>query len=832
MKPTLPLLLLLSLLLFVTPAAAATELITNGNFNSGYNGWSHHSGTNGADGASAYLSLEYPGIQFGLYTPEATDSYVSAYVSQTVNIKDTSPTLSFNVKLVNYGQSGVTYPSLDIYIGGTRVKTITPQEMSTSGTTYTIDVSQYTGTKTIKFESTYYGSEYQSTPRYARFILSDISLLDIGAPPVITYAELPSDIIETGQSVTLNADITTGYPELTTIVADFGDGSPQTSTITTSKRETFSHTYQSTGLYTVTIQAANSYADTSATVGTVEVVSLDFSASAYAGQAPLTVQFISDTVGFTSYLWDFGDGTTSQETNPVHTYSSTGIYTVKLTGYTASGKSYTETKTNLINTNPQSISWDKQSYTEGDTATISWQLRSPDYTNYQYTLQILPSDSLGNPTGQSIITPQTLSGSAGTYSWDTTGVSGYYTAVIIKSGGQSPETIVSATANVISTATLTVNLAVSGTTYTNATTITLTSNGQTIATETTSSGQAQFTVPTGVYIVSATTVGYATQTATVNLVSTTSIIIDFVSGASEGTYPSGSGQAYASTFITFRCQDSGTGKYLSDVSIRAVGVEPTNPLEWMGNLFGGYWGENIMNTELSGISDMTGTITFAMFPNVRYKLEISYKDYSETRSFQASTLTGEYLISLPITQTNKPSASQVITTTVKATENKTIIATYTDQSQTTQSVEMNLYQITDGNRTLLSSSPASSNNYTQTFAPPNPSGNSYVLSITAQTGSYGEVIREYGIDFPGPRLKIGALPDAAYIVISFALLILLGAVGTYITSRMYALVVVIVALLLWWAGWLFALGPVAGIALTLCFVLAIIYYIASGGQPQ
>ena len=49
----------------------------------------------------------------------------------------------------------------------------------------------------------------------------------------------------------------------------------------------------------------------------------------------LTVKFTdvsSDEDGDTlSYLWNFGDGETSQESNPVHTYAAVGTYTVKLT---------------------------------------------------------------------------------------------------------------------------------------------------------------------------------------------------------------------------------------------------------------------------------------------------------------------------------------------------------------------------------------------------------------------------------------------------------------------------------------------------------------------
>ncbi len=41
----------------------------------------------------------------------------------------------------------------------------------------------------------------------------------------------------------------------------------------------------------------------------------------------------------TSYMWDFGDGETSTEKDPVHLYASTGTFTVKLTAKNDAGKS-------------------------------------------------------------------------------------------------------------------------------------------------------------------------------------------------------------------------------------------------------------------------------------------------------------------------------------------------------------------------------------------------------------------------------------------------------------------------------------------------------------
>ncbi|SIR26173.1 SBBP repeat-containing protein [Pontibacter lucknowensis] len=51
------------------------------------------------------------------------------------------------------------------------------------------------------------------------------------------------------------------------------------------------------------------------------------------GLAPLQVKFTNSTSGATAYLWEFGDGTTSQEAAPGHTYNTIGNYDVYLTTF-------------------------------------------------------------------------------------------------------------------------------------------------------------------------------------------------------------------------------------------------------------------------------------------------------------------------------------------------------------------------------------------------------------------------------------------------------------------------------------------------------------------
>jgi PKD repeat protein len=54
-------------------------------------------------------------------------------------------------------------------------------------------------------------------------------------------------------------------------------------------------------------------------------------AVATADTAGLTVTFTNTSTGATTYSWDLGDGNTSTDANPVHTYSTGGFYTVTVT---------------------------------------------------------------------------------------------------------------------------------------------------------------------------------------------------------------------------------------------------------------------------------------------------------------------------------------------------------------------------------------------------------------------------------------------------------------------------------------------------------------------
>lgn len=64
--------------------------------------------------------------------------------------------------------------------------------------------------------------------------------------------------------------------------------------------------------------------------------------------APAVITFTSNTSDANNFLWDFGDNNTSTLSNPQHTYTSGGVYTVKLT---VTGEGGTTSTTKTVNVN-------------------------------------------------------------------------------------------------------------------------------------------------------------------------------------------------------------------------------------------------------------------------------------------------------------------------------------------------------------------------------------------------------------------------------------------------------------------------------------------------
>ncbi len=159
----------------------------------------------------------------------------------------------------------------------------------------------------------------------------------------ITVNSGPAASFTADDTASCTAPLTVNFQNTTTGSAisykwDFGDGN--TSTLANP-----SHTYTSNGIYTVTLIALNSNGCEDVFVKTDYIKILPLRITGFSGLPdssciphtihPSVLLNISATI--TSYLWDFGDGTTSTLAHPSHTYSTEGFYKVSVSITTAGG---------------------------------------------------------------------------------------------------------------------------------------------------------------------------------------------------------------------------------------------------------------------------------------------------------------------------------------------------------------------------------------------------------------------------------------------------------------------------------------------------------------
>lgn len=116
----------------------------------------------------------------------------------------------------------------------------------------------------------------------------------------------------------------------------FGDNDTSSSATTQ-----ITHSYKTTGFYSVTLKVVNSYgcADSVTykkyiTVDSMPVPKFTVSSTG-CKNSPLI--FNNTTSGATTYSWNFGDNTSSSQKQATHAYSDTGSFTVKLYSYSANG---------------------------------------------------------------------------------------------------------------------------------------------------------------------------------------------------------------------------------------------------------------------------------------------------------------------------------------------------------------------------------------------------------------------------------------------------------------------------------------------------------------
>jgi gliding motility-associated-like protein len=150
--------------------------------------------------------------------------------------------------------------------------------------------------------------------------------------PIANYS-VKTDFCSKQNVTFIDSSKSTGNIPISTWNWSFGDGASASNTSATP----FVHSYSNPGSYSVTLTVTDAQGCTDQKwvpymlVGGVRAA---FTTSATTVSPNTSISFYNNTFDNytqnTSYQWIFGDGTTSAETNPQHTYSIPGTYTVML----------------------------------------------------------------------------------------------------------------------------------------------------------------------------------------------------------------------------------------------------------------------------------------------------------------------------------------------------------------------------------------------------------------------------------------------------------------------------------------------------------------------
>ena len=178
------------------------------------------------------------------------------------------------------------------------------------------------------------------------FLVSVLESSVLGQTPVANFTGTP---LAGCSPVIINfQDLSTGNP--TSWLWNFGNGN-------TSVLKNPIASYFTPGSYTVSLTVTNANGSNSLTrtqyINVYEPPTINFSATPQSGCFPLRVQFNDQSIagiGNTnvSWLWDFGNGTTSTLQNPLTTFTTSGSFTVTLRVTNDKGCTRTISRPNFI----------------------------------------------------------------------------------------------------------------------------------------------------------------------------------------------------------------------------------------------------------------------------------------------------------------------------------------------------------------------------------------------------------------------------------------------------------------------------------------------------
>ncbi len=195
---------------------------------------------------------------------------------------------------------------------------------------------------------------------------------------------------------------------VTSYLWDFGDG-------ITSTEESPVHIYRTPGTFTVQLQADNpdGCGDVEIKENLITIVEGPTAAFTVDKTSDCLISsvfaFSDSSLNANFWLWDFGDGNTSTQQNPTHSYSDFGSYTVCLTVTNDAGCTETICRDTLISLIPPDINFEADVRTGCSPLTVNFTDLSTE-DDIVNRLWILPGSDLGTSTEENPVAVYDVAG--------------------------------------------------------------------------------------------------------------------------------------------------------------------------------------------------------------------------------------------------------------------------------------------------------------------------------------------------------------------------------------------------------------------------------------
>ncbi|MCG9879311.1 MAG: PKD domain-containing protein, partial [Bacteroidia bacterium] len=375
--------------------------------------------SNASTGVNLTYAWTFSGGTGSVSTSSSASRLYAGAASETVDLVVTSDgRCSANATQISFTSvAGTTAPNAAVTIGAASLPSSTSVSVnnaSTNASLYyvSLDGAAFTAETTFPYDIT----GLSNGSHNVRLVASDLTgtckdtataTFTISSTPCIAVASFnitpaASQPLSTNRFDFFNTTQHNGFGWVVTNAWDFGDG-----TTNNTNTHIYGKTYASAGTYTVTLVATSSTGCSSTITQNVTVTANATASFTHTQNACInrTVAFANTSVSASSYLWNFGDGNTSTQENPAHTYAADGVYNVTLT---INGSIVSAPQTVTVATTPVAGSISNSLSSCGNVYTYS--VTGATGLNLTYTWSFANPDGAGSTTGSSVTRTYTAGG--------------------------------------------------------------------------------------------------------------------------------------------------------------------------------------------------------------------------------------------------------------------------------------------------------------------------------------------------------------------------------------------------------------------------------------